>query len=161
MDFCDNQTVQEYFPTKPFNTTNDGFEDIITLQKSLYKHFIPILLFGCVISIVLNALLVIIGHTKTVNRSPILILSLNLATTDCLASIFIATGLLVNSYLPVVLKVDMGRSQCRALILEIFRLSAIISSAMHLLSLALVHYKGIVKPLHYRFVTLFLFSLNI
>lgn len=159
MDFCDNRTYDEYFQS-PFNISQEVTAETLSLQKALYKHFIPILIVGCVVSVLLNSVLVIVGHTKTVNKSPILVLSLNLATTDCLASIFIATGLLVNSYLPVVLDVDMGSSQCALLIIEIFRLSAIISSAMHLLSLALVHYKGIVKPLHYRYVFLFNIAFN-
>ncbi|CAG2166632.1 unnamed protein product [Oppiella nova] len=145
MDFCDNTTIPTYFSY----VNNEGIES----QKTYYKYFVPILIIGCVISVTLNALLVIVGHTKTVNKSPILVLSLNLATTDSLASIFIATGLVVNSYLPVVLEVNMGRSQCTLLIIEIFRLSSLIASAMHLLSLALVHYKGIVKPLHYSYIS--------
>jgi len=142
MDFCDNSTFSDYFS----NMNTDGIES----RKTLYKYFVPILLVGCAVSIVLNSLLVIIGNTKTVNKSPILVLSLNLATTDCLASIFMGTGLFVNSYLPVVFEIDMGSAVCTTLVIEIFRLSALIASAMHLLSLALVHYKGIVKPLHYR-----------
>ncbi|XP_054168118.1 D(2) dopamine receptor-like [Oppia nitens] len=144
LDYCSNETIVTYF--SQINT--DGIES----QKTYYKYFVPILIIGCVVSVVLNAVLVIVGHTKTVNKSPILVLSLNLATTDSLASIFIATGLVVNSYLPVVFEIDMGASKCSLLIIEIFRLSSLISSAMHLLSLALVHYKGIVKPLHYRAV---------
>jgi len=142
MDYCDNTTLTNYFS----NINNEGIES----QKTLYKYFIPILIVGCVVSVVLNALLVIIGNTKTINRSPILVLSLNLATTDCFASIFIAIGLVVNSYLPIVFEIDMKGAKCSLLVIEIFRLSALIASAMHLLSLALVHYKGIVKPLHYR-----------
>lgn len=144
MDFCDNYTYVEYYS----NVNLEGQED----QKSLYKYFIPILFVGCLISVLLNALLVIIGNTKTISKSPILVLSLNLATTDCMASLFVGIGLLFNSYLPIVFDIDLGKAQCALLVIEIFRLSSLIASAMHLLSLALVHYKGIVKPLHYRYL---------
>jgi hypothetical protein len=146
MDFCDNSTILQYFYV---NQTQDSTAQ--EYQKSLYRYLCPVLIMGCLISVVLNAILVVIGNTKTINKSPILVLSLNLATTDCLASLFVGTGLVTNSYLPVVFKIYLG--QCINLVVEIFRLSALIASAMHLLSLALVHYKGIVKPLHYRYVT--------
>ena len=149
MDYCDNETLNKYFTTR----NNDD----IGLQIMLYKIFVPILLVGCLFSLLPNAVLVAVGsvsRSSIRSRSPILVLSLNLAATDGLSSVLMGSGLVINSFLPVVLEVNMAgaATSCMGLVLEILRLSALIASAMHLLALALVHYKGIVNPLHYRYV---------
>ncbi|XP_053211849.1 phosphatidylinositol 3-kinase 2-like [Panonychus citri] len=89
----------------------------------------------------------------THRKSPVLILSLNLACTDTIASILNGLGVVFNSYLPVVFNVHFDT--CPFLAIEIFRSSALISSVLHLLALAFIHYKGIVRPLHYRVRTFF------
>lgn len=149
MDYCDNETLIKFMP-KPSQADID-----LEAVKNLYKIFVPILLIGCLLSLLLNTILVVVGTWNQAkqsqtnrSRSPILLLSLNLAATDGIASFLMGIGLLVNSFLPVVFNINI--SICSQLILEIFRLSALIASALHLLALALVHYKGIVNPLHYR-----------
>lgn len=147
MDFCDNETVFTYFRVKNM----EGIE----MQKLLYKIFVPILLLGCLFSLLLNLVLVAVGSAsrKTMrSRSPILVLSLNLAATDCLASFLIGLSFVINSFLPVVLQIniDSPMKSCFLLVLEVLRLSSLIASAAHLLAMALVHYKGIVNPLQYR-----------
>lgn len=145
MDFCNHTTIAPYFRIKNL----DGIE----AQTLLYKIFVPILLIFCVFSVALNAILVIAGTASrhsVRSRSPILVLSLNLAATDGLASFFIGLGLIVNSFLPVVFGVNMAKQNCFVLVVENLRMSALIASALHLLALALVHYKGIANPLHYR-----------
>lgn len=143
MDYCNNITVENMFQIR----NRAGIES----KESLYKIFVPILLVGCLFSLLLNSILVAVGNCSrscTRQRSPILVLSLNLAITDGLASLFNGTGLVVNSFLPTVM--NMEHTACLNLVFEILRLSALIASAMHLLALALVHYKGIVNPLLYR-----------
>lgn len=145
MDYCHNDTLAK------FQLKNlDGVE----LRKSLYKIFVPILLSGCLLSIILNSILVAVGNISRNtrgSRSPILVLSLNLAVTDALASALNGISLVINSFLPVVLNIDIGqRAACISLVLEMLRMSSLIASAMHLLALALIHYKGIVSPLQYR-----------
>ena len=145
MDYCNNQTMAIFE-----ERNHDGIE----MKMILYKILVPILLLGCLLSLLLNAILVAVGTLSRAirSRSPILVLSLKLAATDCMASLLMGIGLLVNSFLPVVLQIKMDTNQmsCLQLVLEILRLSSLIASAMHLLALALVHYKGIVNPLHYR-----------
>ena len=119
-------------------------------QENLYKILCPPLILGCLMSVVLNSCLMIIGHLGTRNKSPVLILSLNLASTDTLASFFNGITFLINSYLPVVYNVRF--TTCPILVLEMARISAFISSVLHLLALAFIHYRGIVRPLHYRLV---------
>lgn len=115
---------------------------------SVYRYICPPLIFSSLISFFLNACLFAIGHKYTHNKTPVLILSLNLASTDTAASLLTGIGILCNSYLPHVYGVHL--STCLFLGYEIVRLSALIASALHLLGLAYIHYKGTVNPLHYR-----------
>ena len=153
MDDCDSYTA--YFES--IYNSNDLTEGQKETIVNLYRIFVPILLFLCVLGLIFNGILVAVGSLKRSglkSRSPILILSLNLAATDSLASLFFAIGLFCNSYLPVVHKIHITKKKpawsCILAIVEILRLSALVASVLHLLSLALVHYKGIVNPLHYR-----------
>lgn len=118
--------------------------------KLLYAGICPIFLLVCLISIIFNALLVKISRqSKFVgSKSPILLLSLNLALTDVIASLCNALTIFFNSLLITVFRIEMN--QCSMLTLEVVRCAALIASALHLLALAFVHYGGIVKPLHYR-----------
>lgn len=117
--------------------------------KPLYKYLCPIIIFVCFFSIIFNAILMSISRQgKFVNKSPILLLSLNLAITDLIASLLNGLGILFNSYLPEVFDIKMG--QCSMLTFEVVRCAALIASALHLLALAFIHYRGIVNPLHYR-----------
>ncbi|XP_074596070.1 uncharacterized protein LOC141851250 isoform X2 [Brevipalpus obovatus] len=90
-----------------------------------------------------------VGTFGTNHKSPVLVLSLNLATTDTIASLLNGLSFLFNSYLPVVFGHDLGKP-CLFVVLELFRMSAFISSVLHLLALASIHYNGTVRPLHYR-----------
>lgn len=140
MDYCDVNLTKHIF----FDHNNDGAE----LIELLYRYLCPPLLVACVVSVTMNVALFITGHLKIRQKSPILLLSLNLACTDTIASLLVALGFLFNSYLPVVYKISF--STCHMLTLEIARTSALIASVLHLLALAFIHYKGIVRPLHYR-----------
>ncbi|RWS16229.1 Trace amine-associated receptor 2-like protein [Dinothrombium tinctorium] len=139
MDYCDNNTRTALFS----NINLKGAE----IAPTLYKYLCPPLFFICFISLVLNKILFVIGHLKTRNKSPVLLLSLNLASTDALASLLSGIGLVFNSYLPMVYDIHFDR--CPFLAFEITRMSAMIASVLHLLALAFIHYKGITKPLHY------------
>jgi hypothetical protein len=118
-------------------------------MKSLYVYLCPVVIFVCFFSIIFNAILMSISRqSKFINKSPILLLSLNLAVTDLIASVLNGLNILFNSYLPNVFNIRMGR--CVLLTMELFRCSALLASALHLLALAFVHYRGTVNPLHYR-----------
>lgn len=115
--------------------------------KPLYTYLCPVIIFICFFSIIFNAILIGISR-QSINKSSILLLSLNLAVTDLIASLFNGLSILFNSYLPEVYDIKMG--QCSMLMFEVVRCAALVASALHLLALALVHYQGIVNPLHYR-----------
>lgn len=114
-----------------------------------YKILCPPLIIACIISVALNMGLFFVGTFGTNHKSPVLVLSLNLATTDTIASLLNGLSFLFNSYLPVVFGHDLGKP-CLFVVLELFRMSAFISSVLHLLALASIHYNGTVRPLHYR-----------
>lgn len=140
MDYCDSNMTARVFREQ--NT--DGSD----MLETLYRFLCPPLLFGCSLSVLLNVALCVAGHMKMRHKSPILLLSLNLACTDTIASLLVALGFLFNSYLPVVYRIRF--STCPMLAFEIARTAALIASVLHLLALAFIHYKGIVRPLHYR-----------
>lgn len=118
--------------------------------RTIYTYLCPVIIVVCFCSIIFNAILVSISRqSKFVNKSPILLLSLNLALTDLIASLLNLLTILFNSYLPEVHDIKI-ESQCLMLIFEVFRCGALVASALHLLALAFVHYRGIVNPLHYR-----------
>ncbi|RWS27035.1 Trace amine-associated receptor 2-like protein [Leptotrombidium deliense] len=139
MNYCSNETRREIFAS----VNQDGSE----IAPIMYKYLCPPMFVTCALSVVINAVLYFVGRVKTRNKSPVLLLSLNLASTDAFASLFVGIGLVFNSYLPVVFNIHFNR--CPFLAFEIARTSALIASALHLLALAYIHYRGITKPLHY------------
>lgn len=56
---------------------------------------------------------------------------------------------MINSYMPVVLRVRK-KNDCIAAALEIFRISGMLTSNMHILALAINQFIGIVYPLKYK-----------
>lgn len=118
--------------------------------KKLYSYLCPVIMFVCSVSIICNAVLIYISKRTKVSKSPIYLLSSNLAVTDLVASTLNGLHILLNSYLPIVIDKKFRPSTCRMLMFEVFRTAAMVASALHLLALAFVHYKGIVNPLHYR-----------
>jgi len=61
-----------------------------------------------------------------------------------------ASFFFIHSLLPKVYKVDIpSKSPCSMLALEAVRLGAVIVTVVHLLALAINHYIGIARPLHY------------
>lgn len=144
IDYC-NQTERELLG-KLFDSHREDIEGV----KKLYTYFCPVIIFICFFSFSFNAVLMTISRQSTVvNKSPILLLSLNLALTDLVASLLNGFNILHNSYLPQVFGI-MLLDRCSILVIEAIRCAAIVASALHLLALAFVHYRGIVNPLHAR-----------
>lgn len=143
-DFC-NQSIIDSI-AKRFENSPRDFD-----VKPIYRYLCPVIILVCSFSIICNAIIMVISRqSQLVNKSPILLLSLNLATTDLITATLNGLNVLLNSYLPEVFKLAMP--SCFLLIFEIFRSTALVASALHLLALAIVHYRGIVNPLHYRWV---------
>ncbi|GIY79411.1 g_PROTEIN_RECEP_F1_2 domain-containing protein [Caerostris darwini] len=117
--------------------------------KILYQTVVPVMLTACFLSMIFN--LVIVFSVRWVRRlSPTLYLSLSLSVADAYASLVIGIGLVINSLLPTVYGMNLGLfNNCYILVLEAFRLGGIVIIVFHLLALAINHYIGILKPLHY------------
>uniref|UniRef100_T1IW61 G-protein coupled receptors family 1 profile domain-containing protein n=1 Tax=Strigamia maritima TaxID=126957 RepID=T1IW61_STRMM len=116
---------------------------------TFYKIAIPIMLFFCVISIVIN--LIIVAAVRWLRHmTPTQCFSISLALTNAYLSLVIGLGLLINSLLTAAYKIHLGLYyQCGALTLEALRMAGMVSSVLHLLALAINHYIGILRPLHY------------
>lgn len=141
-NYCDPTIINDL--RRRINSPRGDFD-----VKQVYKMICPIIIFICLLSIVCNAFLVGISRqSKQISKSPLLLLSLNLAITDMLTALLNGSNILINSYLPEVF--DISFSWCNMLVVEILRTSALVASALHLLALAVVHYRGIVNPLHYK-----------
>ena len=146
MDLCANESAAAISsPSTPQDSAARQAD--LAFMYTLYTFFCPPLLLMSLASVLINAALVIIGHVYVRRKTPVLLLSLNLASTDTLASLLTGVGLIFNSYLPVVFNIQVSR--CLFLAYEIVRTSALIASALHLLGLAFIHYKGTINPLHY------------
>lgn len=148
MDLCRNESTAAISTPSPQESATRQAE--IAFMYTLYTYFCPPLILMSFVSVLINAALVIVGQTYVRRKTPVLLLSLNLASTDTLASLLTGIGLIFNSYLPVVFDIQVSR--CFFLAYEIVRTSALIASALHLLGLAYIHYKGTINPLHYRWV---------
>lgn len=137
-NFCDNESVQAFIGIPTITALDD--------VASWYEVLCPMLLFACILGVLLNFALILISHLSS--KSPLLRLSLHLAATDAMASLISATGITLNSYLPVVFQIHVN--SCLALINETLRLTSFMASSLHLLALAFIHYRGVTSPLQNR-----------
>lgn len=117
--------------------------------RPIYKYLCPVLVVICLFSACFNASMILIARntrsvTSSTNKKSILLLSLNLATTDLIAALLNGYNVLMT-YLHVVHGFEL--SKCGLLAFETLRMAALIASALHLLMLALEHFRGIVYPL--------------
>lgn len=133
------------------NTTvsNGSVDSMLTHDRrvSLYEIIIPSMVGLCAIAATAN--IYILMASRWVKRlvSPTLCFSVSLAAADAYAALVIGVGIVVNSLLPI--KGIIKANSCLGLTLEGFRLSGMITSVLHLFGLAVNHYIGILKPLHY------------
>ena len=122
-------------------------------RRSIYLITVPIMLFFCAVGTLINLSICVSARLIRRPLSPTMCFSVSLAGADAYAASILGLGLLVNSLLPVGFGVET-LGQCPTLVLEALRLGGVISTAAHLLALALNHYVGILRPLHYaRLIT--------
>nr|XP_053653954.1 uncharacterized protein LOC128703353 [Cherax quadricarinatus] len=79
--------------------------------------------------------------------SPTVRLSISLASANTVFSFSLAVAVLINSYLPAVHEIHL--SNCLKLSIEAVRMGSILVQILHLLVVALNHYIGTLRPLHY------------
>ncbi|XP_057376999.1 5-hydroxytryptamine receptor 1B-like [Daphnia carinata] len=116
----------------------------------IYQTWTPVLIFFCALTFFVNVFIVIAARWMRRPLTPTMYFSLSLAAADAVASLTVGLGLVFNSLLPKVYNVhipDWG--PCSMLVLEAIRMAAVIVTVLHLLALAVNHYIGIARPLHY------------
>lgn len=151
MDIENYTTLNVYIEIENFTRRyeyNSTYFESDTNIENLYKYYIPPMLLFCLASIVINIRVLLSVHWIRRPLSPTLHISLSLAAADACTSALLGIGLLLNSYLPKVFGIEIA--SCLVLLtIEMYRLSGVIITVMHLLALSINHYLGILKPLHY------------
>lgn len=125
------------------NNTTTTYE----LPSTKYIIVVPAMLLVCLISVITNIRVLLSVHWIRRPLTPTLHMSLSLAAADACSSSMFGIGLLLNSYLPTVWNIHVPCVVQYAT--EILRLSGIIITVVHLLTLSIHHYLGILKPLRY------------
>ncbi|XP_071573858.1 adrenocorticotropic hormone receptor-like [Temnothorax nylanderi] len=115
----------------------------------LYLYGTPPLILFCIISIVVNIKVLMSVFWIRRPLSPTLYISLSLAGADAFSSSILGIGLVLNSFIPFGLGIKLKGMDCFLLALEVVRLGGVIITVFHLMALAVNHYLGILKPLHY------------
>ncbi|KAI6175599.1 G-PROTEIN-RECEP-F1-2 domain-containing protein [Aphelenchoides bicaudatus] len=107
----------------------------IVFAREVYIWLVPIMIIVLLVAVIGNGLIVL--------------LCISLAAADAWAGSLLITGLIMNSYFPVVLRMQK-KSECVPAFLEIFRISGMLTSNLHILALALNQFIGIVHPIRYK-----------
>ena len=142
-------------------------------REDVYRYAVPTMMCLCAVSSLGN--LYILLSTRWLRRtpSPTLYLTISLCAADAWVlplltfsipnrrlndlslsllaqmTFLMGTSMVLQSWLPVVAKVRLWKPVCVGLGYEGLRMGAMLTSVLHLLALALNHYAGILRPLHY------------
>ncbi|KAG5343173.1 GP119 protein, partial [Acromyrmex heyeri] len=107
--------------------------------KILYLYGVSLLMLFCVISIIVNIKILITMFWIKCPLSPTLYISLSLTGADAFSSFFLGIELLLNSFIPIGLGIELKGINCFLLALEVVRLGSVIITVYHLLALANFH----------------------
>ncbi|XP_067203754.1 trace amine-associated receptor 4-like isoform X2 [Linepithema humile] len=131
------------------STTQNASISYQSVNSMLYLYVTPALILFCVISILVNINVIISAFWIKRPLSPTLHISLSLSGADAFTSCALGIGLVMNSFIPHGLEIELEGMNCFLLALEAVRLGGVIITVFHLMVLAINHYLGILKPLHY------------
>ena len=124
------------------------FESYYNVARPVYAVAVPILLVLCLAGVIANVLiLATVRFVGAMNST--LVFTYSLASADLWTSLILAVGLVMNSYWRLVLGLRplLGDNQdCYMHVVEALRLGAIITSVLHLLTLAINHLIATVSP---------------
>lgn len=137
----DNFSFDHYLIFPPFL-----FQDN-TFQKMFYNYTVPPQMLLSFFVMLANLTILCCIHWIQRPLSSILVLSLSLAMADVCTTLGYTLSLFINSFLRVVYEVEypiLGQ------IVDSLRQSGAIMTVLHLLTLSLYHYLGILKPLQYH-----------
>ncbi|VDM36708.1 unnamed protein product [Toxocara canis] len=136
-------------PTVTFPTLAEHPQ--ITLVRETYTWLVPLMIVILLMAIIGNSLIVISSPWLNPPVTPYLRLCVSLAAADTWAASLLTAGLVVNSYLSIVIRVQK-KSDCFAAVLEVFRIGGMLTSDLHLFALAINQFVGITWPLKYKVV---------
>ncbi|CAP26293.1 Protein CBR-TAG-89 [Caenorhabditis briggsae] len=123
--------------------------DYVKRVKTIYHWLIPLMIIILLVAIIGNGLICISAKWLSSPVSPYLKLCISLAAADTWAALLLITGLIVNSYLPVIFGYQK-KSMCFEAVLEMFRISGMLTSDLHLFALAINQFFGTMYPLKYK-----------
>uniref|UniRef100_A0AC35U785 G_PROTEIN_RECEP_F1_2 domain-containing protein n=1 Tax=Rhabditophanes sp. KR3021 TaxID=114890 RepID=A0AC35U785_9BILA len=150
----DNNNLTRFTLLGPNNSTKymtleeiEGYE----IHRRTYMILIPFLMLLLLVAVAGNIL--ILGSCPFLTRpvTPYLKLCVSLSAADLVATILIIKGLIINSFLPGVLNIPITL-KCLTITLEVFRISGMFTSVLHLLALSINQFIGILYPIHYRWM---------
>ncbi|GMR45841.1 hypothetical protein PMAYCL1PPCAC_16036, partial [Pristionchus mayeri] len=146
MSMTSLQTL-EFSSTTIRPPNGDGLENL----KLIYAFLLPPMMLTLLVAILGNGTIVISAHKLMYPVSPYLKLCVSLAAADAWAALLMITGLVVNSLMPVMLGVKK-QTMCVDAVLEIFRMSGMLTSDWHLFALAINQLIGTMWPLNYKMI---------
>ncbi|OWA52231.1 hypothetical protein BV898_16690 [Hypsibius exemplaris] len=116
----------------------------------IYQIIGPILVNLCALSVIGNTvILCTVFFIRKKHLTPTLMFSLSLAGADAVAAMSMGLGFFVNNILLLNFDINIAYRDCIVLVVESFRLATMVCSALHFLMLAVNHWLGIIRPLHY------------
>ncbi|GMR45470.1 hypothetical protein PMAYCL1PPCAC_15665, partial [Pristionchus mayeri] len=127
------------------------YSNVLDHLKIIYAFLLPPMIIILLIAVLGNGIIVVSAHKLTSPVSPYLRLCVSLAAADAWAAFLMMTGLIVNSLMPVMLGVKK-QTMCFDAVLEIFRISGMLTSDMHLFALAINQFIGTMWPLKYKMI---------
>ncbi|TMS39884.1 hypothetical protein L596_006342 [Steinernema carpocapsae] len=121
----------------------------IKYARNVYIWLVPFMIAVLSVAILGNAIIVISSPYLVAPVNPYLRMCVSLAAADMWAASLLIAGLIGNSYMPVVMRVKKS-SECISAVLEIFRISGMLTSDLHIFALAVNQFVGIMWPLRYK-----------
>uniref|UniRef100_A0A1I7YEX7 G_PROTEIN_RECEP_F1_2 domain-containing protein n=1 Tax=Steinernema glaseri TaxID=37863 RepID=A0A1I7YEX7_9BILA len=121
----------------------------IVYAREVYVWLIPFMIAILSVAILGNGIIVISSPYLVAPVSPYLRMCVSLAAADMWAASLLIAGLIGNSYMPVVMRVKKS-NECVSAVLEIFRISGMLTSDLHIFALAVNQFIGIMWPLKYK-----------
>ncbi|CAI4228035.1 unnamed protein product [Auanema sp. JU1783] len=146
-DLLQNYTTSA--PEPVINISEEAANQLLQFLKTTYSWLIPIMIIILLIAIFGNGVIVLSSPWMSSPVSPYLKLCISLAAADMWAAFLLITGLIVNSYMPVVLGFST-KSNCLFAWLEMFRISGMLTSDLHLFALGINQFVGTKWPLKYK-----------
>ena len=123
-------------PEEPPNCNSVNTTSQLEYLIPIYQIICPVMVSICAISFMGNLVILCTGfHVRKKQLNPTLMFSLSLAAADAVAAFALGTGIFVNNILEFLWKIQIEYCDCIIVLVEAFRLSAMVISALHFMVL--------------------------